>query len=247
MPDFTLSNPPRGNSLLAALSLEDYQKLVPQLEYIHLELGKVIYQPGETLNYIYFPISAVVSLLYTLKDRTTAEVGLIGNDGVVGLAVFLGAKTTNNQAIVQIAGDALRIKVETFMLEFDQSGSFRHLMLLHTHTLITQISQTAVCNRSHSMEQRLCRWLLLSYDRINSDELRMTHQYLAYMVGGRREAISLATKRLQTAGILRSVRGHITLLDRTALEANACECYEVVRTEFERVLPQDKQPKQTIC
>ena len=224
------------NHLLALLPKEDYQRLSPQLEPVELELGKVIYQNAQQLEYLYFPTSAMVSLLYTMADGMTAEVGITGNEGVVGIALFLGGDTAPNQAVVQIAGAALRLGARTVQEEFKRGEAFQHLLLRYTQALITQISQTAICNRLHPVEQRFCRWLLLSQDRVKSDKLEMTQELIATMLGGRRESVTVVAGRLQDRGFIQYTRGHIIILDRKGLEAAVCECYEVVKTEYARLL-----------
>jgi CRP-like cAMP-binding protein len=203
---------------------------------VTLALGEVVYEAGSRPEYVYFPTGAVVSLLYTMEDGATAEVGLTGNDGIVGVALFLGGDTTPNRAIVQIAGGALRMRARLLQDEFARGGPVQQLLLRYTQALITQISQTAVCNRLHAVEKRLCRWLLLSHDCVQSDQLAMTQEFIANMLGGRRESVTVAAARLQDAGLIQYSRGHITILDRPGLEVAACECYRIVRDEFDRLL-----------
>jgi CRP-like cAMP-binding protein len=203
---------------------------------VNFLLGDVVYESGGSLEYVYFPTTCVVSLLYTLEDGTTTEIGLVGNDGMVGVALFLGGDTTPNRAVVQIAGDALRIRAKVLQAEFARGGPLQRLLLLYTQALITQISQTAVCNRIHSVEQRLSRWLLLSHDRVRSDELRMTQEFISNMLGGRRESVAVAAGRLQRIGLIHYSRGLITIQDRKGLEATACECYQIVKSELDRLL-----------
>jgi CRP-like cAMP-binding protein len=229
-------NSPSGNGLLSALPSEEYQIFVPSLQSVSLSLGEVIYDSGGHLDYIYFPTTSVVSLLYTMKDGSTAEMGLVGNDGVVGVALFLGGDTTPNRAVAQIAGYAYRLKAAILLREFSRGGVFQHLLLRYTQALITQISQTAVCNRLHSVENRLSRWLLLSHDRVRSNELMMTQEFLAHMLGGRRESVTVAAGRLQDAGLIHYARGHITIVDRKGMEAAVCECYHIVKEETDRLL-----------
>jgi len=188
------------------------------------------------MDHIYFPTTAVVSLIYTMEDGTTAEMGLVGNEGAVGIALFMGGDTTPNQAVVQVAGGAFQMKTTTLLEEFRRGGAFQLALLRYTQTLITQISQTAVCNRLHPIEKRLCRWLLLTRDRVPSDELVMTQEFIAHMLGVRREGVTAAARHLQQAGLIRYARGHITILNRAGLEAVACECYQVVKTELDRLL-----------
>jgi CRP-like cAMP-binding protein len=206
------------------------------LEPVTLALGDVVYEPGGRLEYLYFPTSCIVSLLYSMEDGATAEMGLAGNDGVVGVASFLGGDTTPNRAVVALAGDALRMKNKALREEFARGGAFQRLLLRYTQSLITQISQTAVCNRLHSIEKRLCRWLLLCLDRVDSDQLLMTQEFISNMLGGRRESVTVAAGHLQDAGLIHYCRGHITLLDRPGLESAVCECYQTVKMELERLL-----------
>jgi CRP-like cAMP-binding protein len=227
---------PLDNRLLSALPAEDYKRILPSLQPVTFHLGQVIHKAGELLDHVYFPTAAVVSLLYTLESGMTAEVGMTGNEGVVGVALFLGGSMTPYQAVAQIAGGAVRMRAGVLRQEFARGGAFQHLLLSYTQAFITQISQTAVCNRLHSVEQRLCRWILLSRDRTTSDELAMTQEFISKMLGGRRESVTVAAQRLQNAGIIRYVRGHITILDRKRLEATACECYRVVKDETKRPL-----------
>jgi CRP-like cAMP-binding protein len=227
---------PHDNRLLAALPREDVERLLPQLTSVTLALGDVLYEPDRAMAYLYFPTTAVVSLIYTMADGTTAEMGLVGNEGVVGIALFMGGDTTPNQAIVQVAGEAFRLQAPVLRTEFARAGAVQLALLRYTQALITQISQTAVCNRLHAIEQRLCRWLLLTRDRVPSDEIQMTQEFIAHMLGVRREGVTLAARHLQEAGLIRYVRGHITILDRPGLEATACECYRVVKDEFTRLL-----------
>jgi CRP-like cAMP-binding protein len=221
--------------LLAALPPEDYARLRPHLEPVTFALGDLVYDAGGPLDALYFPTTAVVSLLYTMADGSTAEMGLTGNDGVVGIALFLGGDTTPSRAIVQIAGGALQIPAPRLRTEFKQGGALQQVLLRYIQALITQISQTAVCNRLHAVEQRLCRWLLLSHDRVHSNELQMTQEFIAYMLGGRRESVTVAAGRLRDAGLIRYARGHITICDRPGLEEIVCECYQVVKNEIERL------------
>jgi len=213
---------PVHNHLLAALPPEDYARVQPHLEPVTFALGDLVYDSGGLQDSLYFPTTAVVSLLYTMEDGSTAEMGLTGNDGVEGIALFLGGDTTPNRAVVQIAGRALRIPAKRLQAEFTQGGALQQVLLRYIQALITQISQTAVCNRLHAVEQRLCRWLLLSHDRVHSRELQMTQEFIAHMLGGRRESVTVAAGRLQDAGLIHYARGHITILDRTGLEATVC-------------------------
>ena len=225
------------NQVLAALPDTEYQRLLPHLEPVSFMLSQIIYHSAQPLEYLYFPTSVLVSLLHTLENGTTAEAGLTGREGVVGIAVFLGGETTPNQAVVQIAGDAVRVRAKIIQTEFHRSEALQRLLLRYTQALITQISQTAVCNRLHSVEQRFCRWLLLSHDHVQSDQLIMTQELIASMLGGRRESVTVAAGQLQDLELLRYSRGHITILDRPGLEAMVCECYRVVKDEYGRLLP----------
>lgn len=233
-----LANPDEAlkNHLLADLTAEEFARLRPKLRILSLSLGEVIYESGEQMDYVYFPTTAIISLLYIMKNGATAEIGVVGNDGVVGLALFMGGDTTPNRAIVQSAGKVVRMKAKVLRDEFAHGGKFQHLLLRYTQALITQISQTAVCNRLHSVEQQLCRWLLLSHDRLPSNRLTMTHELIANMLGVRREGITHAAKQLQDAGLISYVRGDMTILNRQGLEASVCECYEVVKDEYHRLL-----------
>lgn len=224
------------NHLLSALPADDYQRLLPDLQPITFAFGDVVYESSERLEYLYFPTASVISLMYTMQDGSTAEMGLIGNEGVAGIALFLGGDSTPNRAVAQIAGGAFRLKAATVQREFARGGAFQRLLLRYTQALITQISQTAVCNRLHSVENHLCRWLLLSHDRAGSDTLMMTQEFLSHRLGGRRESVSVAARRLQDAGLIHYTRGHIEILDRSGLEADACECYRIVKDEFVRLL-----------
>ena len=236
---------PRQNHLLDALPKAEYAKLLPNLEPVQLPLGKVLYESGQALSYVYFPTTAIVSLLYVMENGASAEIAVVGNEGIVGIALFMGGETMPNRAVVQSAGQAYCLKGPVFKREFARfggrrQGSLQPLLLRYTMALITQMSQTAVCNRHHTIDQQLCRWLLLSLDRLPSNELTMTQELIANMLGVRREGVTEAAGRLQSAGLIRYNRGRITVLDRPGLEARVCECYEVVRREFQRLLP--KQP-----
>jgi CRP-like cAMP-binding protein len=224
------------NHLLAALAGEELGRLVPALEHVAFSLGDVIYEPGARLDHLYFPSSCIVSLVYTMRDGVTAEMGLVGNEGAVGIALLTGGETMPNRAVVQVAGDAFRINARTVLQEFRRGGPLQRSLLLYTQALLTQTCQTAVCNRLHSVEERLCRWILLCHDRLKSNELLMTQEYIANMLGGRRQSVTVAAGRLQDAGLIHYSRGHIRILDRPGLEAAVCECYAVVKTEFDRLL-----------
>src|SRR5215207_10677895 len=224
------------NRLLAALPNDEYQRLLPQLANISFSLGEVVYEFSGQLDYVFFPTTAIVSLLYTMENGSSAEMGLTGNDGVVGIALFMGGGTMPNRAVVQSAGEALRMKAKLLQDEFARGGKFQHLLLRYTQALITQISQTAVCNRLHSVDQQLCRWLLLSHDRVKTDELIMTQELIADMLGVRREGVTVAAGHLQDIGAISYIRGRIQILDRQKLEDTACECYRVVKDESDRLL-----------
>ena len=225
-----------GNHLLATLPIEVYKRLCPTLTYVVFALGDVLYVPGERMDYIYFPTSAVVSLIYTMENGDTAEVGLVGNEGVVGVALFMGSATTTNYAVVQVAGGALRMEAQALLEEFRRGGPFQLMLLRYTQALLTQISQTAVCNRLHPVDKRLCRWLSMTRNRLPSNEVHMTQEFIAHMLGVRREGVTAAAHRLQKVGLIRYRRGHITIVDREGLEAAACECYRVVKNEYDRLL-----------
>ena len=228
---------PRQNHLLAALPTPESERLYPQLELVPLPLGDVLYESGDQLQYVYFPTDSIVSLLYVMADGASAEIAVVGNEGLIGIALFMGGETTPNRAVVQSAGHAYRLKGQLLKEEFNRAGELQHLLLRYTQALLTQMSQTAVCNRHHSVDQQLCRWLLLSMDRLPSKELGMTQELIANMLGVRREGVNEAAGKLQNAGLIHYSRGHITVLDRPRLEKRACECYQVVKTEFDRLLP----------
>lgn len=227
---------PTQNRLLAALPADEYARVLPNLRPVSFSLGEVVYEFAGQLDYVFFPTNSIISLLYTMENGSTAEMGLTGNDGVVGIALFMGGGTMPNRAVVQSAGGAFKMKAKLLQTEFALGGTFQRLLLRYTQALITQISQTAVCNRLHSVEQQLCRWLLLSHDRLNTNELVMTQELLANMLGVRREGVTVAAGRLQDDGAISYVRGRIQILDRDRLEATVCECYRVVRDEVERLL-----------
>ncbi|HXG84978.1 MAG TPA: Crp/Fnr family transcriptional regulator [Pyrinomonadaceae bacterium] len=226
----------RANRLLEKLLGEEYERLLPSLEFVDLTLGKILYDSGDEMQHLYFPTTSIVSLLYTMEGGSTAEMGMAGRCGAVGIALFMGGRTTPNQAVVQIAGGAFRIKAKIIQDEFALGGAMQQILLRYTQSLITHISQTAVCNRLHTFEQRLCRWLLFSHDCLQTDEMILTQEIISHLLGVRREGVTVAAGRLQDAGIISYVRGHIRVLDRRKLEACACECYAVVRDEYERLL-----------
>ncbi|SRR6266404_775067 len=225
-----------GNYLLRALPDDAFERLRPDLEPMSFSLGDVVYESGGHMRYVYFPTTSHISLLYTMMDGSTAEMGMVGQEGVVGIALFMGGETTPNRAMVQGGGEAFRMKSKAMLDEFKRGGEFQQLLLRYTQALITQISQTAVCNRLHSVEQRLCRWLLMTHDLTQTDELQMTHEFISNMLGVRREGVTVAAHRLQVMGMISYVRGHIQILDRKKLLAHVCECYQVVKDEHARLL-----------
>jgi CRP-like cAMP-binding protein len=231
------SHSPKQNHLLGALPASDYERLAAHLELISMGLGDVLYESGDQLPYVYFPTTCIVSLLYVMEDGASAEIAIVGNEGILGISLFMGGDTTPSRAVVQSAGHGFRLRARLLKSEFERFSSTMHLLLRYTQALITQMAQTAVCNRHHSVDQQLCRWLLLSLDRLASNELSMTQELIANMLGVRREGVTGAAGKLQDAGLIRYHRGRITVLDRPGLEARACECYQVVKTEFDRLLP----------
>jgi CRP-like cAMP-binding protein len=228
---------PRQNRLLAALPEAEWRRWLPQLEWASLPLGQVIYESGRPLSHVYFPTTAIVSLLYVMEDGASAEIAVVGNEGIVGISLFMGGESTPSRAVVQSAGEGFRLKASSMKEEFNRAGPVMHLLLRYTQALITQMAQTAVCNRHHSLDQQLCRWLLLSLDRLEGTELVMTQELIANMLGVRREGVTEAALKLQKLGLISYARGRIQLLDRAGLEARTCECYEVVRKEYARLLP----------
>jgi CRP-like cAMP-binding protein len=231
------------NLLLCALPPAEAEHLLPYLEPVRFSPGEIVYEPGERIGYCYFPTNALVSLIFTMRDGTTAEMGMVGNEGVLGVAAFLGGESTCNRAVVAVAGDAVRLSAKRVQQEFLHPGSLQRLLLRYTQALITQVSQTAVCNRLHSMEQRLCRWLLHCCGRINRSELLLTQELIASMLGGRRESVTVAAGHLQDAGLIHYRRGHIVILDRKGIESIACECYRVVENEFDRLFARVRKPQ----
>jgi CRP-like cAMP-binding protein len=234
MPD---SHNPQQNRLLAALSPAERERIYPHLDLVSMPLGKVLYESGDVLRQVYFPTDSIVSLLYVLLNGASAEISVIGNEGLIGIALFMGGETTPSRAIVQSAGHAYQLIAEQFKDEFHRNGSLRLLLLRYTQTLLTQMAQTAVCNRHHSVDEQLCRWLLLSLDRLSSNQLTMTQELIANMLGVRRERVTEAAGKLERLGVIRYARGHITVLDRPRLEQLSCECYAVVKKETDRLLP----------
>ncbi len=231
------SHDPRENHLLAALPPDEWERCGPQLEAVDLPLGQVLYESGRTLSHAYFPTTAIVSLLYVMENGASAEIAVAGNEGVVGISLFMGGESTPSRAVVQSAGHGFRMKAQFIKDEFNRAGPVMHLLLRYTQALITQMAQTAVCNRHHSLDQQLCRWLLLSLDRMQGNDLLMTQELIANMLGVRREGVTEAALKLQKLGLIRYARGHISVLDRPGLEQRTCECYGVVKAEYDRLLP----------
>jgi len=228
---------PKQNHLLDALPASDYDRIHAHLELVPMALGEVLYESGVQLRYVYFPTTSILSLLYVMENGASAEIAIVGNEGILGISLFMGGETTPSRAVVQSAGHAFRLKAALLKNEFGRFGPTMHLLLRYTQALITQMAQTAVCNRHHSVDQQLCRWLLLSLDRLQTNDLSMTQELIANMLGVRREGVTAAAGKLQAAGLIQYRRGRITVLDRRGLEARSCECYQVVKTEFDRLLP----------
>ena len=228
---------PKDNHLLAALASDEWQRWQPLLEHVEMPLGDVVYESGKTLGHVYFPTTSIVSLLYVLENGASAEIAVVGNEGLVGVSLFMGGSSTPSRAVVQSAGHGFRLKAKEMKIEFDRGGPVLHLLLRYTQALITQMSQTAVCNRHHTLDQQLCRWLLMSLDRLKSSELLMTQELIANMLGVRREGVTDSATKLQNAGLIKYSRGRITVLDRPGLEERTCECYAVVKNEYDRLLP----------
>jgi CRP-like cAMP-binding protein len=228
---------PRQNKVLAALHPAERERLLPHLQLVPMPLGKIVYESGDTLRHVYFPTDSIVSLLYVMRDGASAEISVVGNEGLVGVALFMGGETTPSRAIVQSAGSAFRLIAKQLKLEFNRHGQLQLLLLRYTQALITQMAQTAVCNRHHSVDQQLCRWLLLSLDRLPSNQLTMTQELISNMLGVRREGVTAAAAKLQKLGVIRYSRGRITVMDRPKLEALCCECYAVVKKETDRLAP----------
>jgi CRP-like cAMP-binding protein len=227
---------PHQNRLLNALPASDFERIASHLQLIKLNLGDVLSESGSRIRYVYFPTTSIISLLYVMEDGATAEIAIIGNEGILGISAFMGGTTTPGRTVVQSAGYAYRLRSELLNDAFERYGSVMHLLLRYTQALITQMAQTAVCNRHHSVDQQLCRWLLLSLDRLESNELLMTQQLIANMLGVRRGGVAGAAGKLQDAGLIRYGRGKITVLDRPGLEARSCECYQAVKTESDRLM-----------
>ena len=235
-------NDPRQNHLLAALPEDERACIFPHLELVPMPLGKAVCEPGIQMRHVYFPTTCIVSLLYVMEDGASAEIAVVGNEGIVGVSLFMGGETTTSRAVVQSAGHAYRLKGQLLKDAFFRAGPMQRLLLRYTQALLTQMAQTAVCNRHHSVDQQLCRWLLLSLDRLPSNELTMTQELIANMLGVRREGVTEAAGNLQRAGLIHYSRGHITVIDRPGLEARVCECYQVVKKEFDRLLPEISLP-----
>jgi len=228
---------PRQNHLLDALPASDYARLQSHLEWVPMALGEVLYEPGGHMRHVYFPTTSIASLLYVIEDGASAEIAVVGNEGMLGISLFMGGETTPSRAIVQSAGYGVRLESQLLKQEFARFGPTMHLLLRYTQALITQMAQTAVCNRHHSVDQQLCRWLLLRLDRLATNELAMTQELIANMLGVRREGVTEAAGKLQETGLINYRRGRITVVDRPGLEARSCECYQVVKKEFDRLLP----------
>lgn len=227
---------PESNHLLAALPASERERIFPYLELVTMPLGKVLYEPGDLLRHVYFPINSIISLLFVMENGASAEISVVGNEGLIGIALFMGGETTPSRAIVQSAGHAYRLVGQRLKDEFNRHGVLQLLLLRYTQALITQMAQTAVCNRHHTVDQQLCRWLLLSLDRLPSNRLTMTQELIANMLGVRREGVTEAAGKLQKLGVIQYVRGEITVLDRPRLEQLSCECYAVVKKETDRLL-----------
>jgi CRP-like cAMP-binding protein len=234
----TLSPDSTENHLLSALPDAEWQRWLPHLERVDMPLGQVLYESGGTLSHVYFPTTAIVSLLYVMENGASAEIAVVGKEGIVGISLFMGGDSTSSRAVVQSAGVGLRLKAQVMKDDFNRAGPVLHLLLRYTQALITQMAQTAVCNRHHSLDQQLCRWLLLSLDRLQGNELVMTQELIANMLGVRREGVTEGALKLQQAGLIRYARGHISVLDRNGLQRRSCECYAVVKKEYDRLLPE---------
>jgi len=235
MSAINLNDAPK-NYLLAALPKDEFARVKSRLELVSYKLGEVLYESGDKMDYVYFPTTAIISMLYMMENGATAEIGVVGNDGLIGNALFMGGDTTTSRAIIQSAGDTFKMKAKDVKAEFALGGMFQQMLLRYTQALMTQISQTAVCNRLHSLEQQLCRWLLLSHDRLDSDNLVMTHDLISNMLGVRREGVTLAAQKLAKRKLIKNVRGTISIIDRQGLEEAVCECYQVVNDEYNRLL-----------
>ena len=232
----------KENYLLAALPKIAGRRWLKQLERIEMPLGQVLYEPGSSQSHAYLPTTSIVSMLYVMEDGDSAEIAVVGNEGIVGMPLFMGGDSTSSRAVVQIGGAGFRLKAQTMRDEVNRAGPVLHLLLRYTQALITQMAQTAVCNRHHTVDQQLCRWLLLSLDRLQGNELVMTQELIANMLGVRREGVTEGALKLQHAGLIRYLRGHITVIDRKGLEQRSCECYAVVKKEYDRLLPEKPSP-----
>ena len=228
---------PRDNWLLAALAAREWDRWVPHLEPVTLPLGRVLYEPGGKLPYVFFPTTAIVSLLYVMENGASAEIAVVGNEGLVGISLFMGGESTSSQAVVQAAGHGFRLQARHVMEEFNRGGPVLHLLLRYTQALITQMAQTSVCNRHHALDQQMCRWLLLTLDRLQASEVVMTQELLSTILGVRRASVSEIAGQLQKDGLIRYERGRMSVLDRPGLERRSCECYGVVKKEYDRLLP----------
>ena len=234
---------PKQNHLLDALPAADYARLLPHLELVPMPLGWAVYEAGGQMRYLYFPTTSIVSLLYVLENGASAEIAITGNEGLVGISLFMGGESTPSRAVVQSKGNGYRLRASVLKTEFALGGSLQYLSLRYTQALITQMAQTAVCNRHHTLDQQLCRWLLLSLDRLPGNELLMTQELISNMLGVRREGVTAAAGKLQADGLVKYSRGHIVVLDRPKLEKRVCECYAVVKKEFDRLLPYEVPPR----
>jgi CRP-like cAMP-binding protein len=234
-------NDPNQNHLLAALLDAEFDRLAPHLDPIMMRLGDVLYESGATVNHVYFPTSSIVSLHYVLENGSSSEIAGVGNEGMLGISLFMGGNTTPSRAVVQTAGHGYRLKAALLLEEFNRAGPVMRLLLRYTQALLTQMAQTAICNRHHTVDQQLCRWLLLTLDRLPTTELTMTQELIASMLGVRREGVTVAAGRLQARGFISNRRGHISVLDRAGLEGEVCECYEVVKKEFARLMSDVRQ------
>ena len=240
-----LQSSPMQNRLLAALPVSVFQRLEPQLELVNMTLGETLYESGDKLQYVFFPITSIVSLLYVMENGASAEIAVVGNEGIVGIHLFMGGETMPNRAVVQSTGHGFRMRASVIKEEFNRSGGRRvgalqKLLLRYTQAVITQTTQTAACNRHHSVDQQLCRWLLLCIDRLPTNQLNMTQELIANMLGVRREGVAIVAGKLQSAGLITYKRGHITVIDRPGLEERVCECYAVVKREYDRLLPHER-------